>query len=173
MPAVSRERSVPGRSGSVGKGRTLAQPAKVGCSDFAPVRRQTRARRRLLLGRAHAEVRRRYRDPDLSLADVASVIQCSPRQLQRIFREEGGEEFRAYLLRVRMERARTLLARERNPLPVRVVARRVGYRQASGLRQAFARYYGYNPSEVQPKPVEYLGTTDFSAQIDDPESPDR
>lgn len=97
----------------------------------------TRQRRRRWLREARAVVRSRYRDPDLSLAAVAQEVGISSRQLQRIFREEGGEDFRGYLLRVRMEKAAELLSRKRNPLPIRVAARRVGYRQASGLRQAF------------------------------------
>jgi two-component system response regulator YesN len=110
-----------------------------------------------MLSAARAVIRRRYRDPDLSLAEVAEAVGSSPRQLQRVFRELGGEDFRSYLLRVRMEQATRLLTRDPNPLPVRATARRVGYRQASGLRQAFLRYYGYNPSTIQPAPPEYLG----------------
>ena len=63
----------------------------------------TRTRRRLLLRDARAVIRRQYRDPDLVLADVAEAVGVSPRQLQRVFREEGGEDFRTSLLRVRME----------------------------------------------------------------------
>lgn len=92
------------------------------------------------------------------MADVARAVGTSPRQLQRVFREEGAEDFRGYLLRIRMEHAVRLLTRGKNPLPIHVTARRVGYRQASGLRQAFLRYYGYNPSEIQEAPPEYLGS---------------
>jgi transcriptional regulator GlxA family with amidase domain len=115
----------------------------------------TTRRRRQWLRDAYAVVRREYRDPKLELADVAAAVGISTRQLQRVFREEGGEDFRTYLLRVRMTKAAELLSRERNPLPVHVTARRVGYRQASGLRQAFVRFYGHNPSEIQePAPEE-------------------
>ena len=81
----------------------------------------------------------------------------SPRQLQHAF-QEGGEDFRSYLLRVRMEAAERLLTRATNPLPVRVVARRVGYSQPSGLRQAFFRHYGRNPSDFQAEPPSYVGS---------------
>ena len=121
----------------------------------------TRQRRRALLREAHRYIGRSYTDPDLDLGDVAAGISASKRQLQRVFREEGGEDFRSYLLRIRMERATVLLTRKKNPLPIHVTARRVGYRQASGLRQAFVRFYGYNPSEVQPAPPQYIGTTEF------------
>lgn len=124
----------------------------------------TRQRRRQLLSEARGHIGRSYTDPDLDLTDVAEAVGASKRQLQRVFREEGGEDFRSYLLRVRMIEARRLITRETNPLAVRVACRRVGYRQASGLRQAFVRFYGYNPSEVQPAPPQYLGTTEFRGE---------
>ena len=125
------------------------------------LRTATRQRRREILRKAHAEIRRAYRDPDLTLVAVASQVGASPRQVQRIFHEAGGETFRAHLLRVRMERAKDLLSNRTKPLPVGIVARRVGYRQASGLRQAFVRYYGFRPSEIQPASTEYLGSVVF------------
>lgn len=89
------------------------------------------------------------------LGDIAEDLDCSARQLQRLFTELAGESFSSYLLRVRMERAHRLLSRKKTGLTVRATARAVGYREASGLRQAFARFYGYNPSEIQPEPPEY------------------
>lgn len=101
-------------------------------------------------------LRRRYSELDLGLGGVAEEVGCSPRQLQWVFQEEGATGFRSTLLAFRMERARHLLSREFNPLPIRRVALLVGYRQASGLRQAFLRYHGYNPSTIQPEPREEL-----------------
>lgn len=127
------------------------------------VRASTERRRRVLLRAAQAYVNRSYAELDLTLDDVAEAVGTSPRQLQRVFAEYAGEDFRSYLLRVRMRHAHRLLSREPNPLPVRLVAPRVGYRQASGLRQAFVRFYGHNPSAIQPPPVEYLGNTTSTA----------
>jgi two-component system, response regulator YesN len=121
-------------------------------------RDETRRRRRTLLRSAQAYIRAQYPDPDLDLRQVAAATGASPRQLQRVFREQAGEDFRGYLLRIRMEAAFRLLTRKRNPLPIYRAARRVGYRQHSGLRQAFLRYYGYNPSEIQEPPPSYVGT---------------
>ena len=56
-------------------------------------RSRTRKRRRESLRSAQAVIQRRYRDPDLALADVALDVGISARQLQRVFREEGGEDF--------------------------------------------------------------------------------
>jgi transcriptional regulator GlxA family with amidase domain len=105
--------------------------------------------RQALLRAAQAYMRRTYSDPDLSLGDVAAATGSSPRHVQRVFREQAEEDFRTHLLRIRMEAAVRLLTRNKNPLPIHRTARRVGYRQASGLRQAFVRFYGHNPSEIQ------------------------
>ncbi|MGN6588373.1 MAG: helix-turn-helix transcriptional regulator, partial [Solirubrobacterales bacterium] len=108
-------------------------------------RPKTKKHRRALLAEAKRVIGKRYGEFDLALADVAEDLGCSTRQLQRVFAEIGGTTFRNYLLSVRMERARRLLSRG---LTVRETARRVGYREASGLRQRFVPYFGVNPSDV-------------------------
>lgn len=117
----------------------------------------TSKNRLALLRQAKRVIEARYAEYDIGLVEIADDIGTSSRQLQRVFAEFEDESFRAYLLRVRMNRARTLLSRERNPLSIRATAPRVGYRGASGLRQAFKRHFGINPSEVQPEPRRYLG----------------
>jgi iron complex transport system substrate-binding protein len=111
----------------------------------------------MLLSDAQRAIQARHSEYDLGLNDVAVEVGCSTRELQRAFREVGETGFRSYLLTVRMERAHRLLSRKKHGLTVRATAREVGYRQASGLRQAFRRFYGYNPSEIQPEPPSFLG----------------
>jgi transcriptional regulator GlxA family with amidase domain len=112
-------------------------------------------RRKALLVAAKAAIHKRYAEFDLTLGDIAEGVGCSPRQLQRVFAELTSDDFRGHLLRVRMERAHRHLSRKKRGLTVRAVAPAVGYREASGLRQAFVRFYGYNPSEIQPEAPEY------------------
>lgn len=64
-------------------------------------RAETRKKRRRLLRQAQGEIRRRYRDPDLALQEVADTLGISARQLQLIFQDEAGESFRDHLLRIR------------------------------------------------------------------------
>jgi AraC-like DNA-binding protein len=120
-------------------------------------RRKTERRRKALLQAAERVIRQRYSEFDLSLADIAADVGCSPRQLQRIFRELAETDFRSALLGVRMEQAHRLLSRKKHNLTVRATAHAVGYREASGLRQAFLRLYGCNPSTIQPEPPRFLG----------------
>jgi transcriptional regulator GlxA family with amidase domain len=110
------------------------------------VRATTRQRRNALFEDALAAIRRDYADEDLSLAKVARSIATSRRQLQRVFREHGTS-FRTELQRARMARAADLLSVGR--LPVAVVARAVGYRQAAQFSKAFRRHHGHPPSELR------------------------
>jgi transcriptional regulator GlxA family with amidase domain len=123
-------------------------------------RRKTDRRRKAVLRAAEQAVRARYAEFDLTLADIAQEVGMSPRSLQRIFREVGGTEFRAHLLRLRLETAHRLLSHKTDGLTIRATAHAVGYRQSGGLRQAFVKFYGYPPSTIQPEPPQYLGTLD-------------
>jgi two-component system response regulator YesN len=118
-------------------------------------KRKTDRRRKALLQAAERVIRERYPEFDLGLTDIAENVGTSPRQLQRVFREQADTDFRSALLRVRMEQAHRLLSRKKTGLTVRATAQEVGYRHASGLRQAFVRFYGKNPSDVQSPPPNY------------------
>ena len=121
-------------------------------------RRETERRRRALLGQAERIIKKRHAEFDLALGDIAAEAGCSPRLLQLVFRETGGTTFRDHLRRIRMERAHSLFSRKTGNWSVRKVARATGYREASGLRQRFKAFYGYNPSEV--------GNYDYDADYD-------
>lgn len=84
---------------------------------------------------------------DLALEDIARRVASSRRQLQRAFAEIGGTTFRSALTEVRMERAAEML--DAQPLTVREVARRVGYRQPAQFAKAFRRHHGVTPSQFR------------------------
>jgi AraC-like DNA-binding protein len=111
-------------------------------------RPQTVRCRRAIRRDALRLIHQRLADNQLDLTTIAAEVGVPPRQLQRAF-SGADETFREVLLRARMERARSLLERERNPLPASRVAGLVGYSKPSGLRQAFQRYWSLNPSDVQ------------------------
>ena len=103
----------------------------------------TADRRRQLFTEALEVIERDYAT-DIHLADVARRLATSPRQLQRAFAEAGSTSFRDELARVRMRRARELLAAD--SLPVRMIAARVGYHQAAQFAKSFRRHHGAPPS---------------------------
>jgi AraC family transcriptional regulator, regulatory protein of adaptative response / methylphosphotriester-DNA alkyltransferase methyltransferase len=81
---------------------------------------------------------------DLRLDDVARRVASSRRQLQRCFAEIGQTTFRGHLSAVRMQAAAGLL--DTTGMPVREIARRVGYSQPAQFAKAFWRHYGVTPS---------------------------
>lgn len=111
-----------------------------------PKRPATAVRRRAIFLEASAIIDEEYRKK-LQLDDVARRVATSRRQLQRAFAEAGETSFRAYLQRVRMERAATLL--REGEAPVNEVADAVGYRQAAQFAKAFRRHHGAPPSSFR------------------------
>jgi AraC family transcriptional regulator, regulatory protein of adaptative response / methylphosphotriester-DNA alkyltransferase methyltransferase len=108
------------------------------------VRSETFETRRRLYLLARVVVARHYRQP-LTLDAVAAAVSSSPRQLQRAYAQFGESTFKEDLLARRMAAAAELLIEQR-AIPVRDVARLVGYRQAPHFAQAFRRRYGLSPA---------------------------
>jgi AraC-like DNA-binding protein len=111
------------------------------------VHQQTLAERRRLYLHARWLVARHYRR-ELTLAAVARNLACSPRQLQRAYAHFGELSFSEDLRARRLAAAAELLARQRS-IPVRDVARLVGYRQGAHFARAFRRAYGVPPARFR------------------------
>ena len=117
----------------------------------ARVRTDTVTQRRRLYLLARLLVARHYRR-ELTLAQVARALASSPRQLQRAYAQFGETSFREDLQARRMDAAATLLAEQRS-LPVRDVARLVGYRQAPHFARVFRRRYGIAPARFRERAI--------------------
>jgi AraC family transcriptional activator FtrA len=79
----------------------------------------------------------------LSVGDLATHLNISPRTLARRFAEQLGTSPGAWLLSRRVAEARTLL--EETDLPVEAVAARVGLTSAVNLRRRFRTLVGTTP----------------------------
>ena len=111
------------------------------------MRPQTVSERRRLYLLARAMVARHY-GRELTLAALARTLASSPRQLQRAYEQFGQTTFREDLFARRMAAAAELLVEQRS-IPVREVARLVGYRQAPHFARAFRRRYGLAPARFR------------------------
>jgi AraC-like DNA-binding protein len=96
---------------------------------------------------ARVVVARHYRQ-QLTIEAVAVAVSSSPRQLQRVYAQFGEMTFQEDLLARRMTAAAELLIEQR-AIPVRDVARLVGYRQAPHFARAFRRRYGLSPARFR------------------------
>jgi AraC family transcriptional regulator of adaptative response / methylphosphotriester-DNA alkyltransferase methyltransferase len=83
----------------------------------------------------------------IRIEEISRRVATSPRQLQRVFADVGGRGFRAHLRAIRMAHASELLAT--TDLPVKQIARRVGYDDPSQFSKAFKRTYGVSPSRLR------------------------
>jgi AraC family transcriptional regulator, regulatory protein of adaptative response / methylphosphotriester-DNA alkyltransferase methyltransferase len=116
------------------------------------VRSETFDTRRRLYLLARVVVARHYRQP-LTLDAVAAAVSSSPRQLQRAYAQFGETTFKEDLLARRMAAAAELLIEQR-AIPVRDVARLVGYSQAPHFAQVFRRRYGLPPARFREQAIQ-------------------
>ncbi|HZO22797.1 MAG TPA: GlxA family transcriptional regulator [Steroidobacteraceae bacterium] len=83
-------------------------------------------------------------DP-LEVTGIAQHVGVSPRQVERLFREHLNTSPRAFYVRLRLTRARTLLRQTLNS--VRAVAVECGFASASHFCHAYKRVFGLSPTE--------------------------
>jgi AraC-like DNA-binding protein len=95
---------------------------------------------------AKAIIDARYREP-LEVADLAEKLYVSPDYLRQLFRSEYGEGPIHYLIRRRIEAARTLL--QFSALPVRDVAKQCGFENAFYFSRQFRKVTGLPPSDYR------------------------
>lgn len=110
------------------------------------VRASTLSERRRLYLLARVLVARYYRR-DLTLEAVAQALSCSSRQLQRAYAQFGERTFHEDLVARRLAAAAQLLSEQ--AIPIRDVARLVGYRNAAHFAAAFRRRYGVSPARFR------------------------
>lgn len=86
---------------------------------------------------------------DISLDSVASHVKMNTNYFSSLFKKETGENFIDYLTRVRIEKAKTLLA---NPsLKVYEISQIVGYYSTKHFARLFKEMVGMTPTEFRDK----------------------
>ncbi len=103
-----------------------------------------RGSHRAFVQRAQDYIDAHYREPDVSLEELASAIQISPGYLSRLLRQETGFAFVEYITRVRIAKAVQLM----NDPAVRIyeVAEAVGYESQHYFSRAFKKVFGCSPA---------------------------
>jgi len=86
-------------------------------------------------------------DRNISLADLAGVVQLSVFHFIRKFRTEFGCPPHAYVMQRRIEHARRQLARR--DIPLKVVAANCGFSDQSHMTRLFRRLLGTTPGEYR------------------------
>lgn len=86
---------------------------------------------------------------NISLKDAAQHFSFTPNYLGYVFKNESGESFSDYLVRVRLERACELL--KNLDLKIYEISERVGYRNMTYFSSNFKAKYGITPIEYRKK----------------------
>lgn len=87
-----------------------------------------------------------YLERDLSLSDLAALVQMSPFHFARLFKKSSGFAPHQFVIRCRVERAKELLLQGK--LGIADIATEVGFANQSHLTRHFKRIVGVTPSAV-------------------------
>jgi two-component system, response regulator YesN len=118
-------------------------PERRDFSREGPMLRGLRAPLCTPIQRAMGLIQERYWE-QVSLSALAGQVGMSKYRLSHRFREEIGMTFRDYLLRVRIERAKVLLADSH--VSISEVAQNVGFGDLPHFDKVFKRYAGITPT---------------------------
>lgn len=86
-------------------------------------------------------------DRDLSLAEIAGVVNISPTYFASLFKRAMDIAPHQYVIQQRVERAKLMLSR--TDLAIADIALQVGFSSQSHLTQHFKRFTGMTPKQVR------------------------
>ncbi|MFC3771145.1 response regulator [Paenibacillus sp. GCM10012303] len=86
-------------------------------------------------------------DQEISLHQVADRLFVNSSYLSRLFKQETGKSFSAYVIERKMERAKAALL---DGAKISEAASLVGYHDGSYFTRVFRKYWGVTPGEVRP-----------------------
>ncbi len=116
------------------------------CVDLVVQLRQKRENRACrMIEQAKKYIGEHYPDPNLSLSAVSEHVGLSAVYFSCVFKKEIGSNFTDYINRIRIERAKTLLATTN--MRVYEVSDAVGYLSTKYFFQVFKRLTGKRPRE--------------------------
>ncbi|MBP5197642.1 MAG: response regulator [Lachnospiraceae bacterium] len=93
-------------------------------------------------------IREHFRS-DISLDDVARMVDVTPYYFSKLFKAEEGVNFIDYLTALRIEEARKMLSGDE--FAVKEVGARVGYQDPNYFSRIFKKNTGYTPTEYKEK----------------------
>ena len=86
-----------------------------------------------------------YLENPVSLADIAAAVDLSPRQLERLFRDNLKKPPSRYYLELRLKRARLLL--RQTEMPILQIAVASGFTSASHFARRYREHFRHSPRE--------------------------
>lgn len=102
--------------------------------------------------KAMAYIQEHYMEHDFRLATVSDVLYMNNSYLSHIFKQKTGTTLYQYLLDIRMQKAKQLLAD--STLTVAEIGYRVGYAIPKNFYSAFKKYYSESPRSYQKRKLD-------------------
>lgn len=99
-----------------------------------------------VIGTAKEYINNSY-SKEIGLDDVAAFVDLSPAYFSRLFKQETGENFIDYLIKVRMEHGKHLL--ESTTHKTYEISQMVGYKKSKYFSKLFKKYSGYTATEYR------------------------
>ena len=84
---------------------------------------------------------------DISLETLSKNMYLSPVYISKIFKDVMGDSPINYLIRIRLSKAKELL--EESNLPIKTVAKTVGYSDPYYFSKLYKKYYGISPTKAK------------------------
>jgi len=113
-----------------------------------PNRAPTKASRQVLLQRVKAHIEANLGDPDMTVAEIARRMGCSPRYIFRAF-EEDATTPADYLWNLRLEKAREQLRSGDRTQSISDIAFSLGFSSSAHFSRAFRARFDASPREVR------------------------
>lgn len=115
------------------------------------IRREIRERQssnlKGMVAKANAYIREHFRNPLLSLSDVADHVYLNASYFSRVYKNETGESFIEALTRIRLERAKELLRDSREKIAE--ISQDTGYQNTRYFCSVFKKHTGLTPLEYR------------------------
>jgi two-component system response regulator YesN len=108
--------------------------------------REAKSNHHLLL-QVRKYIEENFANPDLSLHHLSEKFEISSKYVSQLFKEEFGENFLDFLMRIRIETAKQLLRDEKHS--IQEVGDQVGYTNPATFRRAFRRIAGVAPGDFR------------------------
>ncbi len=108
--------------------------------------RQARRHHSIVL-QAKKYIDAQFTDADLSLSRVSDYLKLQPSALSQMFKEELGQKFIDYVLKVRLEYAKQLLVETDDS--IQSIAEQIGYQNVISFYRAFKKIQNIPPGEYR------------------------
>ena len=98
----------------------------------------------ILVEGVHAYVHSCYMDSNIKISDIAETLFVNTQHLCAVYKRETGKTIGAYLLNVRMQKAKENF--DRGQANINLCAKSTGYEDSNYFSKCFKKYFGVSPS---------------------------